>query len=42
MLENVDAAIGKILDKIEQLKIGDHTYVILMADNGSVDYFFHL
>ena len=39
MLENVDAAIGKILDKIEQLKIGDHTYVILMADNGSVEFF---
>jgi arylsulfatase A-like enzyme len=39
MLENVDAAIGKILDKIEQLKIGDNTYVILMADNGAVEFF---
>jgi len=39
MLENVDAAIGKILDKIEQLKIGDNTYLILMADNGSVEFF---
>jgi arylsulfatase A-like enzyme len=35
----VDAAIGKILDKIEQLKIGDNTYVILMAYNGSVEFF---
>ena len=38
MLENVDAAIGKLLDKIEQLKIADNTYVILMADNGAVEF----
>lgn len=39
MLENVDAAVGKILDKIEELKIGNNTYVILMADNGAVASF---
>ena len=39
MLENVDASIGKILDKIEQLKISENTYVILMADNGAVASF---
>ena len=37
MLDDLDAGIGKILDKIEELGIGDNTYVILMADNGAVE-----
>jgi arylsulfatase A-like enzyme len=37
MLEDLDAGIGKILDKIEALGIGDNTYVIFMADNGAVE-----
>jgi len=37
MLEDLDTGIGKILDKIEELGIGDNTYVILMADNGAVE-----
>jgi arylsulfatase A-like enzyme len=37
MLEDLDTGIGKILDRIEELGIGDNTYVILMADNGAVE-----
>jgi arylsulfatase A-like enzyme len=37
MLEDLDAGIGKILDKIEALGIGDNTYVIFMSDNGAVE-----
>ena len=37
MLEDLDAGIGRILDKIEALGIGDNTYVIFMADNGAVE-----
>jgi arylsulfatase A-like enzyme len=37
MLEDLDTGIGKILDTIEELGIGDNTYVILMADNGAVE-----
>lgn len=37
MLEDLDSGIGRILDKIEELGIGDNTYVILMADNGAVE-----
>lgn len=37
MLSDLDAGIGRILDKIEELGIGDNTYVILMADNGAVE-----
>jgi len=38
MLENLDSGIGKILDMIDQLGIGDHTYLILMSDNGGVEF----
>lgn len=37
MLEDLDSGIGRLLDKIEELGIGDNTYVILMADNGAVE-----
>ena len=37
MLEDLDSGIGRILDKIEELGIGDNTYVILMSDNGAVE-----
>jgi arylsulfatase A-like enzyme len=37
MLDNLDGAIGKLLDKIEELGIADHTYLILMTDNGGVE-----
>lgn len=34
MGEDLDGRIGAVLDKIEQLGIADHTYVVLVADNG--------
>jgi arylsulfatase A-like enzyme len=34
MLEDLDTAIGKLLDAIDELGIRDNTYVILFADNG--------
>jgi len=37
MLDDLDGAIGKLLDKIEELGIADHTYLILMTDNGGVE-----
>ena len=38
MLENLDSGIGRILDRIEELGIADNTYLILMADNGGVEF----
>jgi arylsulfatase A-like enzyme len=38
MLENLDTGIGKILDMVEKLGISDNTYIILMADNGGVEF----
>jgi len=38
MLENLDTGIGKILDQIDQLGIADNTYLIIMADNGGVEF----
>jgi arylsulfatase A len=38
MLNDLDAGIGRILDQIEKLGIADHTYLILMADNGGVEF----
>jgi arylsulfatase A-like enzyme len=38
MLENLDTGIGKILYKIDELGIADNTYLILMADNGGVEF----
>ncbi len=38
MLEDLDTGIGKIMDQIDSLGIADHTYLILMADNGAVEF----
>jgi arylsulfatase A-like enzyme len=38
MLEDLDEGIGKITDMVEKLGIGDDTYIILMSDNGSVEF----
>lgn len=38
MLDNLDTGIGRILDEIEKLGIVDNTYLILMADNGGVEF----
>lgn len=38
MLENLDSGIGRIIDLIDQLGIADNTYLILMADNGGVEF----
>mgnify|MGYP000512708406 CR=1 FL=1 len=38
MLESLDTGIGKILDMIDQLGIADNTYLIIMADNGGVEF----
>jgi len=37
MLENLDSGIGLVLDAIVSLGIADHTYIILMSDNGGVE-----
>lgn len=36
MLEDMDTGIGMVLDKIQQLGLGDDTYVIFASDNGSI------
>lgn len=35
MTENLDTGIGMVLDTIDDLGIGDNTYVIMTSDNGS-------
>lgn len=35
MVEDLDSAVGKLLDRIDALGIADNTYVIYQADNGS-------
>ncbi|MBD3630027.1 sulfatase [Cyclobacterium sp.] len=37
MLEDMDFTIGQVLDKVASLGIAGNTYIILMADNGSVE-----
>lgn len=37
MLEDMDATIGQVLDKVASLGIAGNTYILLMADNGSVE-----
>jgi arylsulfatase A-like enzyme len=37
MLDNLDGAIGTLLNQIDSLGIADHTYLILMTDNGGVE-----
>ena len=34
MLEELDAAVGRILDTVERLDIDDNTYIIFTSDNG--------
>jgi arylsulfatase A-like enzyme len=36
MVEAMDEQIGRVLDKLEELGVADHTVVILMADNGGL------
>lgn len=36
MTWDLDASIGELLDKINELKLTDNTYVVLMSDNGGV------
>ncbi len=36
MVEAMDEQIGRVLDKLEELGIADHTAVFLMADNGGL------
>jgi arylsulfatase A len=38
MLADLDTGIGQILDQVEQSKISDKTYILLMADNGGVEF----
>ncbi|MCC5930958.1 MAG: sulfatase [Cyclobacteriaceae bacterium] len=38
MLEDMDQSVGDILDKINELGIGDNTYVIFMSDNGAAEF----
>ncbi len=38
MLENLDDGIGRIMDMVNKLGIADNTYIILMADNGGVEF----
>lgn len=38
MTEDLDCGIGKLLDKIDSLGLGDNTYVFLGADNGGSPY----
>lgn len=38
MLDNLDTGIGRILDEIEKLGIAGNTYLILMSDNGGVEF----
>lgn len=36
MIQSVDDAVGRILDKLEKLKIDDNTIIIFMSDNGGL------
>ncbi|HVW62283.1 MAG TPA: sulfatase [Puia sp.] len=38
MLADLDEGIGRIADEVGKLGIGDNTYIILMSDNGSVEF----
>jgi arylsulfatase A len=37
MLEDLDTAVGEILDAVDKLGIAGNTYVIFMSDNGAVE-----
>ncbi len=34
MMEELDQGVGRLLDAVDELKTGDHTYVFFMSDNG--------
>ncbi len=34
MIENLDAAVGRVLTKLDELKLSDHTIVVFTSDNG--------
>jgi len=36
MVEAMDEQVGRVLDKLEQLGVADHTAVVLMSDNGGL------
>jgi arylsulfatase A-like enzyme len=38
MLADLDSGIGEVLDMVDALDIADNTYIILMADNGAVEF----
>lgn len=38
MLFDLDRAVGRLMEELDRLGIADHTYVILMADNGGVEF----
>lgn len=38
MVEDLDISVGQILDKIQDLGIGDNTYIFLLTDNGGVPF----
>jgi arylsulfatase A-like enzyme len=36
MIASIDESVGRILDKLDELKLGDNTVVIFSSDNGGV------
>jgi arylsulfatase A len=40
MAEDMDGRIGAVLDKIDELGIGDNTYIIMASDNGYRRFFY--
>jgi arylsulfatase A-like enzyme len=38
MTFDMDEAIGQVLDLVDELGIGDNTYIVLIGDNGGVEY----
>jgi len=39
MIQSVDESVGRILNKLDELKIADHTIVIFTSDNGGAVHF---
>lgn len=38
VMGNIDAALGRLLDKLDEMKIADHTLIFFTSDNGPEDY----
>lgn len=38
MVSALDDAVGRVLDKLDELKLSDRTVVVFFSDNGGVDY----